>query len=132
MVPITPRGSKSERFNRHIDKILDRRVQLPQDAEFYAEFVNEFVEFPHGEHANQVDAFTQAADWIEQHRAIAGQPKASPPVPMVVANNSQYSPVTYSNSTTNKPGQPGICAWRGNSNYMPNGPYLKVKSGPLK
>ena len=130
VVPITPRGSKSARFNRHIDKILDHRVQLPQDAEFYAEFVNEFVEFPHGEHTDQVDAFTQAADWIEQHRALASQPRrASPLVPMVAAYNSQYSAVTYSNSTTNKPGQPGICAWRGNSNYAPNGPFIKVTRG---
>ena len=59
VVPITPHGSKSARLNRHIDKIRDGRVQLPEDAEFRAEFVAEFVAFPHGEHADQVDAFTQ-------------------------------------------------------------------------
>ena len=128
VVPITPRGSKSARFNRHIDKIRDRRVQLPEDAEFHTEFVSEFVVFPHGEYDDQVDTFTQAADWIDQNRGLTGHPwRASRPVPMVVGHNSQFFGFASRNSTTSKPQARGICAWRGNTNYAPNGPYLKVK-----
>ena len=129
VVPITPHGSKTARLNRHIDKIRDGRVQLPEDAEFNAEVVTEFVGFPHGEHDDLVDAFTQAADWIEKNRALPGMPrKASPPVSMVVGYNSSFSGLAPRNSTS-KPGERGICAWRGNSNYAPNGPYIKVKAG---
>jgi predicted phage terminase large subunit-like protein len=62
LLPITPRGSKSARFNRHIDKIRDGHVLLPQDAEFCTELVSECVAFPHGKYDDQVDTFTQAAD----------------------------------------------------------------------
>lgn len=37
VLPITPRGSKAARLNRHIDKIRDGRVQLPENAVFNAE-----------------------------------------------------------------------------------------------
>ena len=50
IVPITPRGSKSARLYRHIDKIRDGRIRLPNDAEFSAEFVAEFEAFPRGNH----------------------------------------------------------------------------------
>ena len=63
IVPITPRGSKAARLNRHIDKIRDGHVQIVEGAACRAEFVAEFEAFPHGEHADQVDAFTQTADW---------------------------------------------------------------------
>jgi predicted phage terminase large subunit-like protein len=122
VVPITPRGSKAARLNRHIGKIRDGRVRLPENAEFHAEFVAEFVEFPHGDHDDQVDAFTQAADWIEQNRALAAQPRrATQPVAMVVGFNSQFSGFDYRNSAANNPGERGICVGRGNSNCAPNG-----------
>ena len=43
VLPITPRGSKAARLNRHIDEeIRDGRVQLPEGAVFNAKFVAEF------------------------------------------------------------------------------------------
>ena len=127
IVPITPRGSKSARLNRHIDKIHQGRVQLAEGAAFVAELVAEFEAFPHGAHADQVDAFTQLADWVDQNGAAANGPSStSPLVPMVVGCNSQISTLGHRTLTTSKPGEPGICVWRGNSHYAPNGPYIKV------
>jgi len=123
VMPITPRGSKKARLNRHIDKIHDGRVHLLEDADFAAEFVAEFVAFPHGKHADQVDAFTQAADWIDENRVHADKPRsASPFVHMVARGNSSWGQQT---STTNKPGQPGVCVGRANSWYK--GSFIMVR-----
>ena len=127
---ITPRGSKAARLNRHIDKIRDGRVQV--NAVFHAEFGAEFERFAHREHTDQIDAFTQAADWVEPCRALAKVPRrASPPVPMVVGCNSQFSGLDQRKSTTPKPAERGVMAWRGYSNYYyaRNGPFIKVTKG---
>jgi predicted phage terminase large subunit-like protein len=131
VLPITPRGSKAARLNRHIDKIRDGRVQLPENAVFNAEFRAEFERFHRRKHTDQVDAFTQMADWWEQCRALGRVPRRGgpPPVPMVVGCNSQFSGFDPRKSTAPKPGERGVCAWRGNSNHAPNGPFIKVKSG---
>jgi predicted phage terminase large subunit-like protein len=132
IVPITPRGSKSARFNRHVDKIRDGRVHLPEDAEFYAEFAAELESFPHGEHTDQVDAFTQMADWVDQYgkvhlcgRIAKPQGSTPPSVPMAVGCSSQFFRFGHRTLSTNKPGQPGICVVRGNSFYTPNGPFRR-------
>jgi hypothetical protein len=135
VVPITPRGSKAARLKRHIDKIRGGRLQLPKHAEFYDKFVAEFVAFPHDRHNDQVDTFTQAADWIEDNRSLAGEPRRpAPQVPMAVGYNSQFSGPDYRKSTTSEPGAPGICAWRGNSQsaYAPNGPFIEARAWVVK
>jgi predicted phage terminase large subunit-like protein len=132
VLPITPRGSKAAHLNRNIDKIRDGRVQLPENAVFNAEFGAEFERFHRREHADQVDAFTQMADWFDQCRALGRVPRrASAPVAMVVGCNSQFSGLDQRKSTTPEPEERGVIAGRGNSKfyYAPNGPFIKVKSG---
>jgi predicted phage terminase large subunit-like protein len=132
IAPITPRGSKAARLNRHIDKIRDGHVQIVEDAACRAEFVAEFEAFPHGEHTDQVDAFTQTADWYEPCRALGRVPRRGPPpVPMAVGCNSQFPSFDPRKSTTPKPEERGVIAGRGNSNrlYAPNGPFIKVTRG---
>jgi predicted phage terminase large subunit-like protein len=130
---ITPRGSKAARLNRHIDKIRDGRVQLPEKAIFNAEFGAEFERFHYRKDTDQVDAFTQMADWWEPCRALGRVPRrcVPPPVPMVVGCNGQFSGLDQQKSTTPKPEERGICVVRGNSNrlYAPNGPFIKVTRG---
>jgi predicted phage terminase large subunit-like protein len=130
IVPITPRGSKSARLNRHIDKIRQGRVQLAADAACSAEFTDEIVACPYGKHHDQVDAFTQVADFVDQYGALAKPPQSmTSDIPMVVSGNSQWSGWGHRSLPTAKPGERGICAARGNSNYAPNGPYIQVKAG---
>jgi predicted phage terminase large subunit-like protein len=130
VLPITPRGSKAARLNRHIDKIRDGRVQLPENAVFNAKFGAEFERFHRREHADQVDAFTQMADWFDQCYPLGRVPRrASAPVPMVVGCNSQFSGFDQGKSASLKPAERGVCVARGNSYYAPNGPFIKVKSG---
>jgi predicted phage terminase large subunit-like protein len=67
---ITPKGSKTARLRRHIDTILAHRILLPENAAWRDEFVAEFVEFPHGDFTDQVDATTQYLDWKPAHPTL--------------------------------------------------------------
>ncbi|MGB8901608.1 MAG: hypothetical protein WCC90_21235, partial [Methylocella sp.] len=72
---VTPKGSKTSRLRRHIDTILAQKIVLPQNAAWRDEFVAEFVEFPHGEFADQVDAATQYLDWIGLNSRLERPPQ---------------------------------------------------------
>jgi predicted phage terminase large subunit-like protein len=61
---VIPKGSKTSRLRRNIDTILARKIVLPESAAWRAEFIAEFVAFPHGDFTDQVDATTQYLDWI--------------------------------------------------------------------
>ena len=133
IVPITPRGSKSARLNRHIDKIHQGRVQLAADAACSAEFTDEIVAFRSGKHDDQVDAFTQMADFVDQHGALAKPPQSvTSDIPMVVSGNSQWAGWGHGSLPTAKPGERGICVARGNSHYAPNGPFIQAKAWVVK
>jgi predicted phage terminase large subunit-like protein len=82
---ITPKGSKTARLRLHIDTILGRRILLPENASWRAEFIAEFVEFPHGDFTDQVDATTQFLDWIPTHSS----PERSPQPGLCVGVNSR-------------------------------------------
>jgi predicted phage terminase large subunit-like protein len=63
VVPINPDGrSKSARLRVHAETIIAKRIHLPADASWRHDFVTEFIEFPHGEFTDQVDATTQFLD----------------------------------------------------------------------
>jgi predicted phage terminase large subunit-like protein len=131
IVPITPRGSKAARLNRHIDKIRQGRVQLA--ADLWAEFTDEIVAFPYGKHDDQVDAFSQMPDFVDQHGALAKPPHSmTTDIPMVVSGNSQWSGWGRRSLPSAKPGERGICAARGNSHYAPNGPFIQAKAWVVK
>jgi predicted phage terminase large subunit-like protein len=72
---VTPKGSKTSRLRRHIDTILAQQIVLPENAAWRDEFVAEFVEFPHGEFADQVDAATQYLDWIGVNSQLERPPQ---------------------------------------------------------
>ena len=72
--------------------------------------------FPHGKHADQVDAFTQAADWIEENRSLANQPRqATSPGYMATALHSQRSGFDNRTFAQGKPSDSGNYQGRGNS-----------------
>jgi predicted phage terminase large subunit-like protein len=62
---IIPNGSKRARLLRNLDIILSRRILLPPEASWRQAFVDEFIEFPHGDYTDQVDATTQYLDFIK-------------------------------------------------------------------
>ena len=63
MIPVDPDGrSKSARLRVHAGTIIARRIHLPADASWRDEFISEFIEFPHGQFTDQVDATTQFLD----------------------------------------------------------------------
>jgi len=62
---ITPRDSKTARFRRHYQKFVAGHIRILKGASFATKFIDEFVQFPHGPHNDQVDATTQFLDWIE-------------------------------------------------------------------
>jgi predicted phage terminase large subunit-like protein len=62
---IPPDGrSKTERLLRHIDLIRYGKIKLPHDAPWREEWDFEFEQFPHGGFDDQVDALTQALDFM--------------------------------------------------------------------
>jgi predicted phage terminase large subunit-like protein len=63
VIPVDPDGrSKSARLRVHAGTIIARRIHLPADASWRDEFISEFIEFPHGQFTDQVDATTQFLD----------------------------------------------------------------------
>ena len=122
---ITPRGSKASRLRPHIEAILAGRIYLPLDAPFCARFVQEFVEFPHGRHTDQVDAFSQYMDWVLNHADIQHQTGSAPGM-AACGLNSQPNWVDRRHQP--KPQAPGIMVLSGNSNRMPNAPFPTVKA----
>jgi predicted phage terminase large subunit-like protein len=63
LVPTDAR-SKSARLLRHIDLIQSGRIKLPHDAHWREAFELEMEHFPHGEFDDQVDALSQALDFL--------------------------------------------------------------------
>jgi predicted phage terminase large subunit-like protein len=67
---IPPDGrSKVARVLRHIELIQSGRIKLPQDADWYEDYVSEFEQFPHPPD-DQVDATTQLLDFMPQYAAL--------------------------------------------------------------
>ena len=100
---------------------------------YSAEFIDEIVGFGYGKHDDQVDAFTQMADFVDQHGAFAKPPQSmTSDIPMVASGNSQWSGWGHRSLPTAKPGERGICVARGNSHYAPNGPFIQAKAWVVK
>jgi len=64
IIPYTPKGSKEARAHAVTPYIEAGNVYLPQDAYFLDDFINECSAFPHAAYNDQVDAMTQALDYL--------------------------------------------------------------------
>jgi predicted phage terminase large subunit-like protein len=60
----TDRRSKTARLLHHIDVIQSGRIKLPPDAQWREAWESEIEQFPHGPFDDQVDALTQALDFM--------------------------------------------------------------------
>jgi predicted phage terminase large subunit-like protein len=63
---VKPNGDKETRLIRHSVKFESGRVKLPQRAHWLHEFKLELTSFPSSRFADQVDATTQALDYLQE------------------------------------------------------------------
>ncbi len=68
MIPWPPKGrkkqNKEQRLSAQIPKIEAGNIYLPKGLPWAQEFVEEFAVFPNGKYDDQVDAATQALDYL--------------------------------------------------------------------
>jgi predicted phage terminase large subunit-like protein len=77
VMPVDPDGrSKSARLRAHAETILAKRIHLPAGEPWRDEFVAEFIEFPHGQFSDQVDATTQFLDHAGELAKLKPRPQA--------------------------------------------------------
>lgn len=69
--------SKKERLNDVKDLIKDGRVWLPARADWVRIYLDEVEAFPNCDHNDQVDALSQALNWLRQGRPIPPPPLRS-------------------------------------------------------
>lgn len=76
IVPIDPKGqSKEFRFDEVTPLITSGEVHLPAKADWMDAFIKEVGQFPEGAHDDQVDAMTQALQWMKGTRTRFGSRK---------------------------------------------------------
>jgi predicted phage terminase large subunit-like protein len=67
-----PEGDKVMRMHAQAALIESGAVHLPQQAPWRADFLHEIVTFPRGAFADQVDAMSQALDWVQRRTDCSG------------------------------------------------------------
>lgn len=108
VVQVLPAESKIDRLRQHCYTIRSGRVQVPQDATWRADFIDEIVAFPLTQFNDQVDAMTQFLHWISAHP----NPKGRPARAVVAGINSRGIPLARSNFGSSA-GIPGFALARG-------------------
>jgi predicted phage terminase large subunit-like protein len=69
LIPVEPEGGKVVRARAVSPDIQAGNVYIPEDAGFTSDFVEECAAFPNGVHDDQVDAMTQALNWMGAAKA---------------------------------------------------------------
>jgi predicted phage terminase large subunit-like protein len=65
MLPVNPQGGKIARAAAVSPYVESGNVWLPRSAPWVSDFVEEMASFPNGAYDDQVDAFSQAINWLE-------------------------------------------------------------------
>ncbi|RLA87425.1 MAG: terminase [Deltaproteobacteria bacterium] len=68
VVPIAPEADKVMRARIVSPLVEAGKVHLPERAPWLADFLDEVTAFPNSEHDDQVDAMSQALDWLREDR----------------------------------------------------------------
>lgn len=71
--PVKPLGDKLMRLTAQTPTIEAGLVSLPKEASWREEFLNELLAFPNGRYDDQVDAFSQALEFIKIGKPLPGQ-----------------------------------------------------------
>jgi predicted phage terminase large subunit-like protein len=64
VIAYEPEGDKADRLVTQSALIEQGSVYLPENAGFLGDFRSELLSFPNGSHDDQVDALSQALDWL--------------------------------------------------------------------
>jgi predicted phage terminase large subunit-like protein len=64
ILPVKPQGDKVSRAHAVSPLVESGRVCIPDSAPWLADFLQEVTSFPAAPHDDQVDAFTQALNWV--------------------------------------------------------------------
>jgi predicted phage terminase large subunit-like protein len=117
IVVITPSGDKVERLRKYRRIIRDGLVQLPQNAPWSHEFLNEATQFPYGPFDDQMDALSQYLNWVTEHP----HPNKRPPraIAQGVGSGGRVMDSSGHGQGTEIPG--GVLRPRGR--MMSNGPF---------
>ncbi len=118
---VTPSENKVERLRKHRRIIRDRLVQLPHDALWREDFLQEATLFPYSPFDDQVDALSQYLAWITANP----NPQKRPPMATAQAMDSQGRPVRQSGNAPTMQLKGGVLS--GHSGRMLNSPFLKSK-----
>ena len=70
IIAIDPQGGKESRAMAVSPLVEARNVFLPEGQSWVADFVAEFAAFPSGTNDDQVDAMTQALNWLQARPAM--------------------------------------------------------------
>ena len=70
--PIIPKGDKMVRFSAITPMIESGAVLLPDEAPWKDDFLHEIGGFPATKHDDQIDAFSQALQWIQEFASLSG------------------------------------------------------------
>jgi len=70
VIGITPTEDKITRMVAQSTAIEGGRVLLPERAEWLEVFQNEVLQFPNGNHDDQIDSMSQALSWIRERDYI--------------------------------------------------------------
>ncbi len=66
VVPVKPNGDKETRLVKHSVKFANGRVRLPEQAHWLADYTHELISFPSSKFSDQVDATTQALEYLQE------------------------------------------------------------------
>jgi predicted phage terminase large subunit-like protein len=69
IISVDPKGSKTKRLRRHLRRIKEGHVQIPKGANWFGDFVGEFIAFPDGP-TDRIDALTMGLDFLDSGPAL--------------------------------------------------------------
>ncbi len=67
VIPIGPKGTKEERLKTVLYLFQNKRILLPQFAEWLVDYEKELTTFPHSKHDDQVDATVNGLKYIKEN-----------------------------------------------------------------
>lgn len=76
IVEVRPTDSKESRAAAVQSLVAGGNVYLPEGAPWLDQWIEEFAAFPVGSHDDQVDSFTQAANWMQANAPTSWSGKA--------------------------------------------------------